>query len=91
MLWANLHGLYVIGLGVVGLYCLFTLRPDAHAPGKRCWPSPPRRPAASMVTPAGPIGILYPLRYIEGGDWGLANIAEWQSPNFHEPAHWASW
>jgi hypothetical protein len=43
--------------------------------------------AASMVTPAGPIGILYPLRYIEGGDWGLANIAEWQSPNFHEPAH----
>jgi hypothetical protein len=42
---------------------------------------------ASMVTPAGPIGILYPLRYVEGGDWGLANIAEWQSPNFHEPAH----
>jgi hypothetical protein len=40
-----------------------------------------------MVTPAGPIGILYPLRYVEGGDWGLANIAEWQSPNFHEPAH----
>ena len=40
-----------------------------------------------MVTPAGPIGILYPLRYVEGGDWGLANIQEWQSPNFHEPAH----
>jgi hypothetical protein len=42
-----------------------------------------------MLTPAGPVGILYPLRYIEAGDWGLANIQEWQSPDFHEPAHWA--
>ena len=42
-----------------------------------------------MVTPAGPIGILYPFRYVELSDWGLANIQEWQSPSFHEPAHWA--
>jgi hypothetical protein len=44
---------------------------------------------ASMATPAGPIGLLYPLRYVELSDWGLANIQEWQSPSFHEPAHWA--
>jgi hypothetical protein len=42
---------------------------------------------ASMATPAGPIGLLYPLRYVDAGDWGLANILEWQSPNFHQPAH----
>jgi hypothetical protein len=42
-----------------------------------------------MVTPAGPVGILYPFRYVELSDWGLANIQEWQSPSFHEPAHWA--
>jgi len=91
VLWANLHGVYVIGLGVVGVYLLFTL-----------FDRTPMAPAwrwmlatmigvigASMVTPAGPIGILYPLRYVDAGDWGLANIAEWQSPSFHEPAHWA--
>jgi hypothetical protein len=44
---------------------------------------------ASMLTPAGPIGVLYPFRYVELSDWGLANIQEWQSPSFHEPAHWA--
>jgi hypothetical protein len=43
--------------------------------------------AGTALTPSGPAGILYPLRYVEGGDWGLANITEWQSPNFHEPAH----
>jgi hypothetical protein len=44
---------------------------------------------ASAVTPAGPIGLLYPFRYVELSDWGLKNIQEWQSPSFHEPAHWA--
>jgi hypothetical protein len=38
----------------------------------------------SMLTPAGPAGLLYPLRYVDAGDWGLAHIAEWQSPNFHD-------
>ena len=89
VLWANLHGLYVIGLGVVGLYALFTLAGRTPMSPRRNWVLGALAGiiAASMVTPAGPIGILYPLRYIEGGDWGLANIAEWQSPNFHEPAH----
>jgi hypothetical protein len=89
VLWANLHGLYVIGLGVVGLYALFTLAGRTPMAPQRGWVLGALAGviAASMVTPAGPIGILYPLRYIEGGDWGLANIAEWQSPNFHEPAH----
>ncbi|MEX0626000.1 MAG: hypothetical protein WD402_05610 [Chloroflexota bacterium] len=89
VVWANLHGLYVIGLGVVGLYALFTITGQTPMSPRRNWVLGALAGviAASMVTPAGPIGILYPLRYIEGGDWGLANIAEWQSPNFHEPAH----
>jgi hypothetical protein len=44
---------------------------------------------ASALTPAGPAGLLYPLRYVDAGEWGLANIQEWQSPDFHNPAHWA--
>ena len=34
------------------------------------------------------VAILYPLRYVDSGDWGMANISEWQSPDFHDPAHW---
>ena len=90
-LWANLHGLYVVGLGVVGLYLLFTLAGRTPMSPARGWAiaGVAGAIAASMLTPAGPIGILYPLRYLELGDWGLENIQEWQSPNFHEPAHLA--
>jgi len=90
-LWANLHGLYVVGLGVVGMYLLFTLAGRTAMSPARGWALGGVVGAigASMLTPAGPIGILYPLRYVEAGDWGLANIQEWQSPSFHEPAHLA--
>jgi hypothetical protein len=90
VLWANVHGLYVIGLGVLGVYVLFTLL------GRT--PMAPRRRemlgllaacfVASALTPAGPAGLLYPLRYVDAGDWGLRHISEWQSPNFHDPVQW---
>lgn len=91
VVWANLHGLYVVGLGVVGMYLIFTLAGRTAMSPARGWVVAGLLGVivASMLTPAGPIGILYPLRYVEGGDWGLANIQEWQSPNFHEPAHFA--
>ncbi len=91
VLWANLHGLYVVGLGVAGIYLLFTLAGRTAMSTARGWAIGGVAGAigASMLTPAGPIGILYPLRYVDAGDWGLANIQEWQSPNFHEPAHLA--
>ena len=90
-LWANLHGLYVVGLGVVALYALFTLAGRTPMAPLRGWVLAASVSAllASALTPAGPMGLLYPLRYVEGGDWGLANIEEWQSPNFHDPAHLA--
>jgi hypothetical protein len=91
ILWANLHGVYVIGLGVVASYALFTLL--GRTPMSPAWRwvvvAGVGCLLASMLTPAGPVGILYPLRYVDGGDWGLANIQEWQSPDFHEPAHLA--
>ncbi len=91
MLWANVHGLWVVGLGVVFLYGLFTLagRTPMAAPEARRWMAAAFVGClfAVMLTPAGPAGILYPLRYIDSGDWGLANIHEWQSPDFHSVAH----
>lgn len=85
--WANLHGLWVVGLGVIGIYVGFTLI------GRT--PLAPRRwtalgilggsIVASALTPAGPAGLAYPLRYLRQDDWGTAFIAEWQAADFTDP------
>jgi hypothetical protein len=87
--WANLHGLYVVGLGIVAIYTLVTLAGATRMASARGWmtASAVASLLASMLTPAGPAGLLYPLRYLEPSDWGLANIQEWQSPDFHDPAN----
>jgi hypothetical protein len=89
VVWANVHGLYVVGLGVVAVYCLFTIVGRTPMSAARLTMSLAGFAAllASALTPAGPAGLLYPLRYVDAGDWGLANIVEWQSPNFHEAIH----
>lgn len=85
--WANLHGLWVVGLGVAGIYVAFTLV-------GRTALAPRRGTAVGMLagaiaapalTPAGPAGLLYPLRYLRQDDWGTAFIAEWQSADFTDP------
>jgi hypothetical protein len=88
-LWANVHGLWAVALGIVALYALLTLAGLTPMATARWWTvlGLASAVAGTAITPAGPAGVLYPLRYVEGGDWGLANITEWQSPNFHEPAH----
>ena len=87
-LWANLHGLYVVALGVVAIWTLATLlrRTPMAAAWRWALGAAIGSVAASMLTPAGPAGILYPLRYVQPGNWGITNIQEWQSPNFHDPA-----
>jgi hypothetical protein len=91
VLWANLHGLYVAGGGAFAIYVGFTLAgKTAMAPARgRMVGLFVASFLASMLTPAGPAGLLYPLRYVDAGDWGLAHIAEWQSPNFHDPFQFA--
>jgi hypothetical protein len=88
LVWANLHGLYIIGIGVICAYALFTLLNRTPLRGHPKWAIGAVALAigGAMVTPAGPLGVLYPLRYSQ--EWGLANIQEWQSPNFHDPGHW---
>ena len=90
VLWANLHGLWVVGLAVLVTYVLMTLAGmTPMAPARaRALGMVPLAMVGTAFTPEGPGLLLYPLRYVDAGDWGAANITEWQSPNFHDPAHW---
>lgn len=85
--WANLHGLWVVGLGVISIYMLFTLVGRTPlAPGR--WTAVGMCAGAlvaSALTPAGLAGLAYPLRYLRQDDWGTAFIAEWQSADFTDP------
>lgn len=90
VVWANTHGFYVIGLGVGFVYLIATLL------GKTAMAPRPMTvltiAVASVVacfaTPSGPGGLVYSLSFGDTGDWGAENIAEWQSPDFHDPFAW---
>jgi hypothetical protein len=88
LLWANLHGLYVVGLGILAVFTVFSLAERTALSGRTMLLVTLGCTFATLVTPAGLEGLTYPLRYLEPNDWGLANIPEWRSPDFHEPAHW---
>jgi hypothetical protein len=90
IVWANLHGLWAVGLLVLAVYAGMTLvglTPMSH--GAKTWALAmvPLAALGALFTPAGPSLLLYPFRYVDSGDWGMANITEWQSPDFHDPAH----
>ena len=87
--WANLHGLWVIGLVVLVAYAAMTLAGMTPMSRAKGWALAmiPLAMLGVVFTPEGPALLLYPFRYVDSGDWGLANITEWQSPDFHDPAH----
>lgn len=89
VLWANVHGLWVVGLVVLGVYAVLSVLGMTPMSAARRWAVAlvPLAMAGAILTPEGPAIMLYPLRYIDAGDWGMANITEWQSPDFHDPAH----
>src|SRR5207244_5958183 len=66
VLWANLHGLWVIGLGVVVLYLLFTLFGRTQMSPQWPWMLGTAIGCGLdvMVPPAGPPGLLYALRHL---------------------------
>ena len=87
--WANLHGLWVIGLVVLVVYALMSVAGMTPMSGAKRWALAmvPLAMLGVVFTPEGPALLLYPFRYVDSGDWGLENITEWQSPDFHDPAH----
>ncbi len=86
ILWANMHGGYVFGLGLAGLLAAeaVLLAPDWRA----------RRRAAggwaffgvlalsaALLTPYGVVGLLLPFR-LTGMSFAMGQLVEWRSPDF---------
>jgi hypothetical protein len=94
VLWVNLHGGFIFGLALIGM---FTLGESAEA----CWAWRARRAdargrqwarswrllalcvAACLLNPNGLKGLTYPFSYL-GNNASTRYIAEWVSPDFHQ-------
>ena len=99
LVWANIHGSFIAGLGVLGIEFLASLlaRRDTSATGpatSRLHVAPALRvrdalatllgaTAFSLVNPHGPRLIHYAFTVATASP--LNAIVEWQSPNFHIP------
>jgi hypothetical protein len=89
VLWANLHGSFLLGLGILVLELLLSLVPPL--PGRLVAQRLPSKAmaltvvtglAATLVNPHGP-GLLSYSFHVSSSSELTSFIAEWQSPNFH--------
>lgn len=84
ILWANMHGGYVLGLALIGPFALEAL--IAAAPADRWkvvrgWGTfGVLALVCAMVTPHGPAGLLFPFQLM--GMTSLPIIAEWRGADF---------
>jgi len=85
-LWANLHGGYLFGLGLVGLLAAeaVLLAPDwrtrRRAAGGWAFFSV-LAVGAALLTPYGVAGLLLPFR-LTGMGFAMGQLVEWRSPDF---------
>jgi hypothetical protein len=87
LVWANVHGFFIVGLGVGLVYLLATLlgRTPMRTHRRLVLAVAAASLVATMLTPSGPSGLAYALSFADPGDLGARQIVEWQSPNFHNP------
>ena len=87
LLWANVHGYFIVGLAIIAVYGVFTLLGRTPLRDRRrlvvtaaliCL-------FATTLTPQGPSGVLYAFSFLDARDFGASAIVEWQSPDFHSP------
>ncbi|NLO07009.1 MAG: hypothetical protein GX131_14375 [candidate division WS1 bacterium] len=94
VLWVNLHGGFVYGIGLLGLYALCRV-PEwfmRYRAGEKIGPTPAflgagiiLSLAACLVNPNGVEGAIYPLGYVFGDhSWHKSFITEYASPDFSQ-------
>jgi len=83
LVWANLHGSFVLGLGLIAPFALEALARDWRAPWRvlRQWGLFSLAAlAAALVTPHGLEGLIFPLKVT--GMTSLPIITEWRAADF---------
>jgi hypothetical protein len=87
-LWANLHGGFIIGLGVLGLTVLGdavdAFRTRSLVALKPLLTVAALCALATLINLNGLAGVLFPLAYAQPGFVGQSVIAEWQPPDFSQ-------
>lgn len=94
LVWVNVHGGFIYGFGLIGLYGLCQLprwirqyraqEPLAPCPGMLAGTFG-LAAVATLANPNGVAGAIYPLDYIFGETaWHTSWISEYQSPDFSE-------
>jgi hypothetical protein len=87
LLWANLHGSFIVGLGLAGLFAveaLATADSDHRARVARPWLAFGLAILiASLITPHHLHGLLFPFE-LTSMSFALSVISEWHPPNFQK-------
>src|SRR5437868_10730700 len=94
VVWVNLHGGFIFGLALIGIFTLghsaeaWWARRARHADARgrqwaRSWRLLALCVAACLLNPNGLKGLIYPFSYL-GNNASTRYIAEWVSPDFHQ-------
>ncbi len=94
LLWVNLHGGFIIGFVLLGIYLLGNLLQSLFGPIETREPARTRVRAlavttglcllAAVINPYGVNILLFPFRLVDN-KYLMDHVTEFLSPNFHEP------
>ncbi|MCL4465421.1 MAG: hypothetical protein M1389_05225, partial [Chloroflexi bacterium] len=87
VVWVNVHGGYVIGILLIGLFVAGEiLNHLTHRPAARIRPlifTGLASVVAALANPSGYAALIYPFKYATTGNASMRYISEWQSVDFH--------
>lgn len=96
LVWVNTHGSFIIGLGAIFIYWIAGLREfELGGIVAKAWTPSERRQisfvfllclAVLPITPYGTQIAMYPFQVAFHLPLGVANVSEWFSMPFHDPA-----
>lgn len=90
LVWANVHGSFLLGLALIGLEVVWSVLPTGsrririmqRLPARAALASLLGAAAAACINPVGP-GLFSYAFHVSLAPQLTAQISEWQSPNFH--------